>query len=177
MAIAPARPGDDDEGRKAPSASEILDRIKDALDNGVDEQSGKYVALAKRIRELRERIIQGANDALEFLADALKVAKAVVAAAQTPEATLVVDDDHIGVLSRIIGEHSPTGLSITERRLAEEIDEVVTKVLTHSYDNAEERNKAVRRSAAAVFRRFQLKPVGEPYDSTVEYVEAHYLVD
>jgi type I restriction enzyme R subunit len=177
MAIVPVRPGDEDEGRKAPSASDILDRIKAALDAGVDEQSGKYVALAKRIRELRERIIQGANDALEFLADALKVAKAVVEAAETPEAALVVDDDHIGVLSRIIEEHSPTGLSVTERRLAEEIDEVVTKVLTHSYDNAEERNKAVRRSAAAVFRRYQLKPVGEPYDSTVEYVEAHYLVD
>jgi len=178
MAMVPGpSTGTDGTKAKAPSASEILDRIKDALDKGVDEHSGKYVALAKRIRELRERIIQGANEALVFLADALKVAKAVVEAAETPQAPLVVDDDHIGVLSRIIAEHPPTGLSITERRLAEEIDAVVTKVLTRSYDNAEERNKAVRRSAAAVFRRYQIKPVGEPYDSTVEYVEAHYLVD
>ena len=35
----------------------------------------------------------------------------------------------------------------------------------------------VRRATAAVFRRYMLKPVGEPYDSTVAYIEAHYLVD
>jgi type I restriction enzyme R subunit len=34
-----------------------------------------------------------------------------------------------------------------------------------------------RRATAAVFRRYALKPVGEPYDSTVAYIEAHYLVD
>jgi hypothetical protein len=34
-----------------------------------------------------------------------------------------------------------------------------------------------RRATAAVFRWYMLKPVGEPYDSTVAYIEAHYLVD
>lgn len=178
MAIVPPRPGDEDDGeKKPPTASEILDRIKDALDNGLDEHSVKYVALAERIRALRERIVQGANEALEFLAEALRIAKAVVEAAEKPDTALVVDDDHIGVLSRIIKEHAPPGVSITERRLAEEIDKVVTKVLGGVWDNVDARNRAVRRSAAAVFRRYQLKPVGEPYDSTVAYVEAHYLVD
>jgi hypothetical protein len=37
-------------------------------------------------------------------------------------------------------------------------------------------NRGVRRATAAVFRRNRLKPVGEPYDSTVAYIEAHYSI-
>ena len=98
-------------------------------------------------------------------------------AASTPDEPLITADDRIGVLSRIITEHAPQGLTVTERMLAEEIDDVVTRTLRMPYDNAEARSRAVRRSAAAVFRKYGLKPVGEPYDSTVAYIEAHYLVD
>jgi type I restriction enzyme R subunit len=160
-----------------PSSKLILDRIKEALDRGVDEHSIKYTALAERIKRLRERIIQSATDALEFLAEALKIARSVVDAAKTPEAPLVTDDDHVGVLSRIIAEHAPAGLSVTERRLAEEIDQVVTRTLAGAWDNADARSRGVRRATAAVYRRYQIKPVGEPYDATVQYIEAHYLVD
>lgn len=93
------------------------------------------------------------------------------------EAVVVLDDDHVGVLSRIIHDHAPSGLTVTERNLAEEIDQVVTRTLARSWDNADARNRGARRATAAVFRRYMLKPVGEPYDSTVAYIEAHYLVD
>ncbi|MGH3997822.1 MAG: hypothetical protein ACRDTJ_10215, partial [Pseudonocardiaceae bacterium] len=173
------RPGqaDPDLEKKPPTAKEILDRIKAALDDGVDEHSAKYVALAERIRVLRDRIVKNAADALDFLAEALKVARVIVDTAQSPDAVLVVDDDHVGVLSRIITEHAPHGLTVTEKNLAEEIDQVVTRTLAGTWDNAEARSRAVRRSAAKVYRRYQIKPVGEPYDSTVKYIEAHYLVD
>jgi type I restriction enzyme R subunit len=177
MALVSRGDTDSDDDRQPPTAKEILDRIKAALDHGMDEQSVKYVALAERLRELRERIIRGASDALEFLTEALRIAQAIVDAEKNPDDVVIVDEDHVGVLSRIITEHAPTGLTITEKRLAEEIDQVVTRTLTGSWDNADARGRAVRRSAAAVFRRYQLKPVGEPYDSTVAYVEAHYLVD
>jgi type I restriction enzyme R subunit len=172
-----SRTGEQEE-KTPPSAAEILDRIKAALDEGVEPGSAKYTALAERIRQLRDRIIQNAQDALDFLADALRVARAIVDAAKNPdEAVVVVDDDHVGVLSRIIHEHAPAGLTVTERNLAEEIDQVVTRTLTQAWDNAEARSRGVRRATAAVFRRYMVKPVGEPYDSTVEYIEAHYLVD
>jgi type I restriction enzyme R subunit len=54
---------------------------------------------------------------------------------------------------------------------------VVKRTLAQSWDNAEARNRGVRRATAAVFRRYTLKPVGEPYGSTIAYIEAHYLVD
>ncbi|MZG04209.1 HsdR family type I site-specific deoxyribonuclease [Streptomyces sp. SID5614] len=168
---------EDGDSNEAPSAKEILDRIKEALDLGVDEHSVKYTALAERIKRLRERIIQNASDALDFLAEALKIARSVVSAAKTPNKPLVTDDDHVGILSRIIAEHAPKGLSVTERRLAEEIDQVVTSTLANPWDNADARSRGVRRATAAVYRRFSLKPVGDPYDATIEYVEAHYLVD
>ncbi|MFE9566943.1 type I restriction endonuclease subunit R [Streptomyces sp. NPDC006692] len=171
--------GKDDGGeKKPPSAAEILDQIKAALDKGVEPGSAKYTALAERIRQLRDRIIQNAQDALEFLSEALRIARAIVDAQKNPdEAVVVLDNDHIGVLSRIIHDHAPSGLTVTERNLAEEIDQVVTRTLAQSWDNADARNRGVRRATAAVFRRYTLKPVGEPYDSTVSYVEAHYLVD
>jgi alkylation response protein AidB-like acyl-CoA dehydrogenase len=74
----------------------ILHDIKVALDEGVDPGSAKYIALAERIRRLRYRIIQNAQEAL---AEALRIARAIV---------------HIGVLSRIIRDHAPPGLAITE---------------------------------------------------------------
>ncbi|WP_218003127.1 hypothetical protein [Nocardia asiatica] len=54
---------------------------------------------------------------------------------------------------------------------------MVTSTLARSWDNADARNRGARRATAAVFRRYMLKPVGEPYESTVAYIEAHYLVD
>ncbi|RCV49708.1 type I restriction endonuclease subunit R [Marinitenerispora sediminis] len=169
---------DDGEDKTPPSAAEILDRIKAALDKGVDPGSAKYTALAERIRKLRDRLIQNAQDSLDFLSEALRVARAIVNAQKHPdEAVVVLDDDHVGVLSRIIHDHAPSGLTVTERNLAQEIDQVVTRTLAQSWDNADERNRGVRRATAAVFRRYMLKPVGEPYDSTVAYIQAHYLVD
>ncbi|MGW5643709.1 type I restriction endonuclease subunit R [Saccharopolyspora sp. NPDC003762] len=179
LSLVRPKPGKDDGGDESPpSAAEILDRIKAALDEGVEPESAKYTALADRIRRLRDRIIQNAQDALEFLSEALRIARAIVDAEKHPdEAVVVLDDDHVGVLSRIIHDHAPTGLTVTERNLAEEIDQVVTRTLAQSWDNADARNRGVRRATAAVFRRYKLKPVGEPYDSTVAYIEAHYLVD
>ncbi|MDX3716290.1 hypothetical protein PV733_46950 [Streptomyces europaeiscabiei] len=175
--LALVRPKPDSEDKRPPSAAEILDQIKAALDKGVEPGSAKYTALAERIRQLRDRIIQNAQDTLEFLAEVLRVARAIVNAEKHPDEAVVLDDDHVGVLSRIIHDHAPSGLTVTERNLAEEIDHVVKRTLAQSWDNAEARNRGVRRATAAVFRRYMLKPVGEPYGSTVAYIEAHYLVD
>ncbi|MEY9965952.1 type I restriction enzyme R subunit [Streptacidiphilus sp. MAP12-16] len=178
LALVRPKPDKDTDEDTPPTAAEILDRIKAALDKGVEPGSAKYTALAERIRQLRDRIIQNAQDALQFLAEALQVARAVVDAEKHPDqAVVVLDDDRVGVLSRIIHDHAPPGLTVTERNLAEEIDQVVTHTLTRSWDNADARNRGARRATAAVFRRYTLKPVGEPYDSTVAYIEAHYLVD
>ncbi|WP_455356491.1 type I restriction endonuclease subunit R [Streptomyces sp. SYSU K217416] len=179
LALVRPKPDKDDGADKAPpSAAEILDQIKAALEKGVEPGSAKYTALAERIKQLRDRIVQNAQDALDFLSEALRVARAIVDAEKHPdEAVVVLDNDHVGVLSRIIHDHAPSGLTVTERNLAEEIDQVVTRTLGRSWDNADARNRGVRRATAAVFRRYMLKPVGEPYDSTVAYIEAHYLVD
>ncbi|CAL9618804.1 hypothetical protein SUDANB58_05785 (plasmid) [Streptomyces sp. enrichment culture] len=179
LALVRPKPGkDDDQDKTPPSAAEILDHIKAALDKDVEPGSAKYTALAERIKQLRDRIIQNTQDALKFLSEALRVARAIVDAGKHPdEAVVVLDDDHVGVLSRIIHDHAPAGLTITEKNLAEEIDQVVTRTLAGSWDNADARNRGVRRATAEVFRRYTLKPVGEPYDSTVAYIEAHYLVD
>ncbi|MET7761705.1 HsdR family type I site-specific deoxyribonuclease [Streptomyces sp. NPDC005393] len=176
--VRPKPDKDDGEDKTPPSAAEILDHIKAALDKGVEPGSAKYTALAERIKRLRDRIIQNSQDALGFLSEALRVARAIVDAQKHPdEAVVVLDDDHVGVLSRIIHDHAPPGLTVTEKNLADEIDQVVTRTLARSWDNADARNRGVRRATAAVFRHYMLKPVGEPYDSTVAYIEAHYLVD
>lgn len=165
------------DGDQPPSAREILDRVKKMLDEGIDLKSPKYVALAERIQRLRDRIIKGASDALDFLSEALNIATTIVDAQKSPDQPLVDDDDHVGVLSRLIKEHAPQGLTVTERNLAAEIDQVVRQTLARQYDNADIRSRTVRREVNRVFRRFAIKPVGEPYDSAVAYVEKHYLVD
>ncbi|MFE6663372.1 type I restriction endonuclease subunit R [Streptomyces sp. NPDC057697] len=179
LALVRPKTGKDDGGdRTPPSAAAILDQIKGALEKGVEPGSAKYTALAERIKQLRDRIVRNAQDALEFLAEALRVARAIVDAEKHPdEAVVVLDDDHVGVLSRLIKDRAQGGLTVTEGSLAEEIDLVVTRTLARSWDNADARNRGARRATAEVFRRYALKPVGEPYDSTVAYIEAHYLVD
>ncbi|WP_207914134.1 hypothetical protein [Micromonospora sp. KC213] len=126
MALVRPKPSKDDgEDKPRPSAAQILDRIKTTLDKGVAPGSAKYTALAERIRLLRDRIIQNAQDALDFLSEALRIARAIVNAGKHPEEAVVLDDDHVGVLSPIIYDHAPAGLTITERNLAEEIEDVI----------------------------------------------------
>jgi type I restriction enzyme R subunit len=81
-----------------------------------------------------------------------------VDAEKHPGEAVMLDDDHVGVLSRITRDHAPAGLTVMERNLAEEIDQVVTRTLAGSWDNADARNRGVRRATAAVFRRYALKP-------------------
>jgi len=178
LALVRHRPGrGDGQDRTPPSAAEILDQIKAALDEGVEPESARYTALAERIRLLRDRIIHNSHDGLAFISEALRIARAIVNAQKHPDEVVVLDEDRVGVLTRIIHDHAPAGLTVTERNLAEEIDRVVTSTLARSWDNADARNRGARRATAAVFRRYMLKPVDEPYNSTVAYIEAHYLVD
>ncbi|MET7549199.1 hypothetical protein ABZS94_26050 [Streptomyces sp. NPDC005500] len=159
-------------------AAEILDHIKAALDKGVEPGSAKYTALAERIKLLRDRIIQNSQDALEFLSEALRVARAIVEAESTP-----TKPSSCWMTTTLV---SCRGSSMTTHRPASQSrrgtwprrsTKVVTHTLAQSWDNADARNRGVRRATAVVFRRYMLKPVGEPYDSTVAYIEAHYLVD
>ncbi|WUH98735.1 hypothetical protein OHR68_35330 [Spirillospora sp. NBC_00431] len=153
LALVRLKPGTDDgEDKTLPSAAEILDHIKAALEKGIEPGSAKYTALAKRIKLLRDRIIQNAQDALDFLYEAIRIARAIVNAEKHPDGAVVLDDDHVGVLWRIIHNHAPPGLTITERNLAEEIDQVVTRTFARAWDNADARNRGVRRVTAAVFR-------------------------
>ncbi|WP_226949918.1 hypothetical protein [Rhodococcus rhodochrous] len=117
-----------------------------------------------------------AIQAQEFLAEALRIARTIVNAEKHPDETIVMVDDHVGVLSRIIEGHAPPGVTVTERNLAEEIDRVVTHTLTDPGTTPTPATEG-RRATATVFRKLGLKPVGEPYDPTVTYIEAHYLVD
>jgi hypothetical protein len=71
--VRPKPDKDNGDDKMPPSAAEILDHIKAALEKGVEPGSAKYTALAERIRLLRDRIIQNAQDALEFLSEALRV--------------------------------------------------------------------------------------------------------
>ena len=64
--------------------------IKAALDKGVEPGSAKYTALAERIRQLRNRIIQNAQDALDFLSEALRVARTIVDAEKHPDEAVVM---------------------------------------------------------------------------------------
>lgn len=108
----------------------------------------KYTALGERIKQLRGRIIQ---NALGFLFEALRVARASGMPGKHPdEAVVVLDDDQVGVLLRMIRDHVPLGVTITERNLVEEIDRVVTQTLVRSRDNADDRKRGVRRGLLPV---------------------------
>ncbi|MEV8125367.1 hypothetical protein AB0P07_14895 [Streptomyces sp. NPDC085944] len=177
LALVRPKPGKDDgEDMRRPSAAEILDHIKAALEEGVEPRSEKYTALAERIRQLRDRITE-------------RPGHPGVPGRSTPGCPCHRERREAPGRSRRAGRrlrgcpvtdhprHAPPGLTVTEQNLAEEIDQVVKRTLAQSWDNAEALNRGVRRATAAVFRRYMLKPVGEPYGSTVAYVEAHYLVD
>ncbi|MCD5422485.1 hypothetical protein LRS71_23515 [Rhodococcus pyridinivorans] len=148
-----------------------------ALDKGVEPGSAKYSALAECINSCgtgSSRIHRTPWSSWPRPEDR---PHHVNAEKHPDETVVVVDDDHVGVLSRIIEDHASPGVTVTERNLADEIDWVVAHTLKQSWDNADDRNRGARRATATVFRKFGLKPVEEPYDSTVAYTEAHYLVD
>lgn len=108
-------------------ADTIDARIKRRLE---DTHSAVYQSLAERLEKLRQKTITSAEDSLEFLRQALQIARDVVAADKLAEAGALADseslfDPKLRALSQIISENKPENLHVVVSDVAARIDAIV----------------------------------------------------
>jgi type I restriction enzyme, R subunit len=113
---------------------DVIDSIESRVKRRLDQSgSSVYRSLAVRIEKLRQKSITSAEDSLEFLKQALEIARDVVAADKLAEENKLDENERLfdlkqRALSQIIEENTPAGLHVVVSDVAARIDAIVGEV-------------------------------------------------
>ena len=157
-------------------ADTIDSRIKRRLE---ETDSPVYQSLAERLEKLRQRTITSAEDSLEFLRQALHIARDVVAADKLAEEGTLADseglfDPKLRALSQIIVENKPENLHVVVSDVAARVDEIVGEVAYTGWTASSPGDRAVKRELRGVLKQFGLPVTGELFDQAYLYVRENY---
>ena len=157
-------------------ADTIDARIKRRLE---DTHSAVYQSLAERLEKLRQKTITSAEDSLEFLRQALQIARDVVAADKLAEAGALADseglfDPKLRALSQIIDENKPENLHVVVSDVAARIDAIVGETAYTGWTASSPGDRAVKRELRGVLKQFGLPVTGELFDRAYLYVRENY---
>src|SRR5665811_116392 len=172
-------PGIDDDDEEI-TLEDVMDSIANRIKRRMEESPSKvYKSLAEQIERLRELAVKNADQSIEFLKRALKIAQQVVKADRmAEEGTLdeneALFDPHIGALTQIVQENMPVGLSFIVQDLVTEIDTIVKQVAYVGWNESVPGDKAVRKELRSTLKTFGLPPTGTVFDRAYEYVKENY---
>lgn len=164
---------------------EILDSIEARLKRRLaeDEDSPVYKSLAERIEKLRNQQITNVAESLQFLEDALQVAKDVVAAdraveegdldPEDPEAARLYDPK-VGALTEIVEQNTPPGLHKIIPDIVHRIDVIVAEAAYTGWIESDRGDKEVRKAIRSTLRNYSLPVTGDLFDKTYAYVRENY---
>lgn len=159
---------------------EVVDSIEARLKRRLAAtDSLVYKSLAERIEKLRDQAITNVEDSLAFLEQALKIAKAVVAADRAAgegdlEKIESLLDPRRGALTQIVEENTPPGLNRIVPDIVFSIDSIVLEVAYTGWTESDSGDKKVRRELRAALKNFGLPVAGELFKKTYEYVRENY---
>jgi type I restriction enzyme R subunit len=161
------------------SAQEIVDslaaRIRRKLDAG-GENAAAYGSIAERLDQLRQKVIETADDSIAWLTKLFEVATDLKTTEEADEEGVLVDlpDPNIGMLTRIFEENTPTGMTVMVSQIVADVDQLVRHAAHEGWASREGSMKAVKRELNALFKRYSLPRTGEPMDSAWRYILTHY---
>lgn len=162
------------------SAEEIIDsltaRIKRKLEAPGDQPSAVYRSIAERLEQLRQQEITRAEDSIAWLTKLFEVATDLKTAEDAEEAGVLEDlpNPHVGVLTRIFAENSPTGLTVLIEQVVGEVDRLVRHATFDGWASRDDSQREVKRQLRKLFKDNALRTTGEPFDSAWAYIVAHY---
>lgn len=159
---------------------DVIESIESRVKRRLDEcDSPVYKSLAARIEKLRQKSITSAEDSLEFLKQALDIAREVVAADKLAETGKLAEseglfDPKLRALSQIIDENRPDGLHVVVPDVATRIDAIVSEVVFTGWRESTPGDRAVKKELRAVLKQFALPVTGELFDRAYRYVRENY---
>ncbi len=154
----------------------IEKRIKRRLE---DTNSPVYQSLAERLDRLRKKIIVSPEDSLDYLRQALGIARDVVAAEKLADAGTLQDNEHLfdlnlRALSQIVTENKPENLHVVVMDVAAYIDEIVNDAAYSNWRVSSPGDRAVKRKLRGVLKQFGLPVTGALFDRAYAYVRENY---
>ena len=161
------------------SAEEILDslteRIRRKLEGG-GTHTAVYGSIAERLDQLRQRVIETANDSITWLTKLFEVATELKTTEEAEEEGILVDlpDPHVGMLTRIFEENTPNGMTVLVSQVVAEVDSLVRHATFAGWATRDDSQREVKRKLRQVFKDHRLPPIGEPFDSAWAYIVSHY---
>jgi len=162
-----------------------LDEVLDTIDKRIKrrlEASGHavYKSLAEQIERLRKQAMKKAEDSIEFLKQALEVARTAVQAEKL-EADGLLDeeaerllDPHIGALTQIVNEYKPEGTAVIVEDVVRDIDTIVKQVRFTGWNETQDGDRTVRKELRAVLKKYALPVTGPLFDNAYAYVAENY---
>ena len=138
-----------------------------------------YQSLAEQIDRLRQQAIRKAEDSIEFLKQALEVARIAVqaerleAAGRLDEAQPLLDP-HIGALTQIVNEYKPEGAPVIVDDVVRDIDTIVKQVRYTGWNETQEGDRTVRIELRKVLNKYGLPLTGPLFDNAYGYVSENY---
>lgn len=138
-----------------------------------------YQSLAEQIERLRQQAITKAQDSIDFLRQALEVARLAVLAerlegqARLDEAEHLLDP-HVGALTQIVNEYKPDRTPVIVDDVVRDIDTIVKQVAWTGWNETQEGDRTVRLELRKILKKYGLPLTGPLFDQAYAYISQNY---
>ena len=161
-----------------------LDEVLDTIDARIQRRlmlnpHPVYQSLAEQIERLRKQVIHRAEDSIDFLKQALEVARIAVQA-ERMEAEGRLDeaesllDPHIGALTQIVNAYKPKGTPVIVDDVVRDIDSIVKQSRYTGWNETQEGDRTVRRELRMTLKKYVLPLTGPLFDNAYAYIRENY---
>ena len=152
-------------------AKEIERAITARISRHLDDP--KFIALGKRLEQLRDRYAQGQQDSIDFLRGLLEVAKDTVAAEKEVE-QVSPEERAKAALTELFEALKTEDTPIMVERLVNDIDEVVRTVRYDGWQVNDAGEKEVRKVVRQIlWVRYKLRDE-DVFEKAVGYIREYY---
>lgn len=138
-----------------------------------------YQSLADQIERLRRQAIRNAEDSIDFLKQALEVARIAVqvekleAEGRIDEAEALLDP-RIGALTQIVNAYKPTNTPVIVDDVVRDIDTIVKQVRYIGWNETQEGDRTVRIELRKVLKKYGLPLTGDLFNKSYAYISENY---
>ncbi len=138
-----------------------------------------YQSLADQIERLRRQAIRKAEDSIDFLKQALEVARIAVQAerleaeGRIDDATALLDP-RIGALTQIVNAYKPSNAPVIVDDVVRDIDTIVKQVRYTGWNETQEGDRTVRIELRKVLKKYGLPLTGDLFNKSYGYISENY---
>lgn len=161
-----------------------LDEVLDTIDARIQRRLAVnphpvYKSFADQIERLRQQAIRKAEDSIDFLKQALEVARLAVQAerldgdGRLDEAEALLDP-HLGALTQVVDAYKPDNAPVIVDDVVRDIDTIVKQVRYTGWNETQEGDRTVRKELRQVLKKFGLPLTGPLFDNAYGYVRENY---